>query len=176
MLRDGDSEYAQSLGAGAQRAADEFKVTVQESLLNSSQDEMTQISRAIAENHDAILFAPSQFSEDIIDQIENSARVVGMGPRVSKDPTYPSVLTDNFDIGVIAAELICQTIRNDEINVAIVSSEDRFNSNNQRINWFTEDLDKKYANLRVVAKEVVSSPEAAYTAGVKLIKEQPNQI
>jgi ABC-type sugar transport system substrate-binding protein len=59
MLREGDSEYAQSLRAGAQRAADEFKVTVQESLLNSSQDEMTQISRAIAENPDAILFAPS---------------------------------------------------------------------------------------------------------------------
>jgi ABC-type sugar transport system substrate-binding protein len=125
----------------------------------------------IGEKSAGVIIAPSFYPGigNVLKQLSDFGSVIGVGPVKQEEGQLPTVMSDNFEIGTLAADALGQWADEKEGNVAWIGFEDSQGVQSERKKGFVQELNKQYPKLKITGIGGLNSPEAAYIATKQFI-------
>lgn len=154
ILPDPGSEYTERLLLGARRASHDLGVDLKHSFVAPTDDRDRQASflkEVAAERPAGIIVVPGAYPgiENIFKEISELLSVIGVGPVRQEEGRLPTVMTNNFVAGTLAADVLGQRAGEEQGNVAWIGSSDV--GERQRGDGFVQWISKQYPKLKVVS-------------------------
>jgi ABC-type sugar transport system substrate-binding protein len=120
VLPDPNSVYNERLLSGAQQASRDLEVDLKQTIIAPTADQNIQSSflkDLIADKPTGIIIAPSVYPGvgNVLERIFDFQSVIGIGPVKQEEGQLPTVMSNNFKIGTLAADALGQWADESEV-------------------------------------------------------------
>lgn len=182
ITKGSDSDFWNDVKNGAFSAATEYNIDITFEGPDSEEDYESQnqmIENAVSKNVGAIVLSAIDYEKNapaVQKAIDKGIKVITVDSDVDADGKELFIGTDNVSAGKKAAEQAIELCKNKKsVNIGIVNYGENTENGKQRLQGFTDYIDK-VKNAKVVASVNVESNAESATSGAKQLIEEDKGI